>query len=135
MEIERKLAAAELLPAMQWLFALAAEKTFRLCRRWDTGKGAPVFTAGGLYTARNWTQWTQGFLYGNAMLAFEQTGDAGLLEIARDHTVADMAEHLTHMGVHDHGFNTVSTYGQLRRLARRERSKLASGSCAFTSWL
>jgi hypothetical protein len=27
-----------------------------------------------------------------------------------------MAEHLTHTGVHDHGFNNISTYGQLRRL-------------------
>jgi len=27
-----------------------------------------------------------------------------------------MAEHLTHTGVHDHGFNNLSTYGQLRRL-------------------
>ena len=27
-----------------------------------------------------------------------------------------MAPHVTHMGVHDHGFNNVSTYGALRRL-------------------
>ena len=27
-----------------------------------------------------------------------------------------MAEHLTHTGVHDHGFNNISTYGNLRRL-------------------
>ena len=27
-----------------------------------------------------------------------------------------MAEHLTHTGVHDHGFNNISTYGHLRRL-------------------
>ena len=29
-----------------------------------------------------------------------------------------MAPHLTHVGVHDHGFNNVSTYGNLWRLAR-----------------
>lgn len=118
MEIERELAAAELVPAVQRLFGLAAEKILRLCRRWDAASGAPVVTAGGVYTSRSWTQWTQGFLYGNAILAFEQTGEAGLLKIGRDHTVAGMAEHLTHTGVHDHGFNTLSTYGQLRRLAR-----------------
>ena len=28
----------------------------------------------------------------------------------------DMASHVTHFGVHDHGFNNVSTYGNLRRL-------------------
>ena len=27
-----------------------------------------------------------------------------------------MAPHLTHFGVHDHGFNAVSTYGNLRRM-------------------
>ena len=36
--------------------------------------------------------------------------------MARRHVVADMAEHLTHTGVHDHGFNNISTYGNLRRL-------------------
>ena len=36
--------------------------------------------------------------------------------LARRHVVADMAEHLTHTGVHDHGFNNISTYGNLRRL-------------------
>ena len=39
-----------------------------------------------------------------------------LLAMARRHVVADMAEHLTHTGVHDHGFNNISTYGNLRRL-------------------
>ena len=32
-----------------------------------------------------------------------------------------MAPHLTHIGVHDHGFNNVSTYGNLWRLAREGR--------------
>ncbi len=33
----------------------------------------------------------------------------------------DMASHLTHTGVHDHGFNNVSTYGALWRLGREGR--------------
>jgi hypothetical protein len=32
-----------------------------------------------------------------------------------------MAPHLTHFGVHDHGFNNVSSYGALWRLAREGR--------------
>jgi hypothetical protein len=32
-----------------------------------------------------------------------------------------MSPHLTHVGVHDHGFNNVSTYGNLWRLAREQR--------------
>jgi hypothetical protein len=32
-----------------------------------------------------------------------------------------MAPHVTHTGVHDHGFNNISTYGNLRRLLREGR--------------
>jgi hypothetical protein len=32
-----------------------------------------------------------------------------------------MAPHVTHVGVHDHGFNNLSTYGNLRRLMREGR--------------
>ena len=94
---------------------LASAKTLRLERRWKVADGAPVFTVDGRYTARSWTQWTQGFQYGNALLCFDLTGHRDLLTAGRRH-VADMAEHLTHTGVHDHGFNNISTYGHLRRL-------------------
>ena len=43
------------------------------------------------------------------------------LELGRSRTCERMASHLTHVGVHDHGFNNVSTYGVLRRLARERR--------------
>jgi len=95
---------------------LASRKTLQLDQRWNSADGAPVFTVKGRYTTRGWTQWTQGFQYGNALLCFDLTGDPELLKIARRHVVADMAEHLSHTGVHDHGFNNISTYGQLRRL-------------------
>jgi len=104
------------MPAIRRAVDLASEKTLRLDERWDADGGAPAFTAGGRYTARNWTQWTQGFQYGNALLCFELGGERELLELARRHVVSGMAEHLTHTGVHDHGFNTISTYGNLRRL-------------------
>ena len=32
-----------------------------------------------------------------------------------------MAPHVSHIGVHDHGFNNVSTYGNLLRLVREGR--------------
>jgi hypothetical protein len=103
-------------PAVNRAVELASAKTLLLERRWKGTDGAPVFTVGGKYTARGWTQWTQGFQYGNALLCFDLTGDRDLLTTARRHVVADMAEHLTHTGVHDHGFNNISTYGHLRRL-------------------
>ena len=46
-----------------------------------------------------------------------------------------MASHLTHVGVHDHGFNNVSTYGNLLRLMREGRIPAERlGERASTSW-
>ena len=81
-----------------------------------------MFTVQGRYQARGWTEWTQGFQFGSALLQFDATGDARVPR-ARPHRarVERMAPHLTHIGVHDHGFNNVSTYGNLWRLAREGR--------------
>src|SRR5205807_5061774 len=88
---------------------------------WRPEDGAPVFTVEGRYRARGWTEWTQGFQFGSALLQFDATGDRAFLELGRARTLERMAPHLTHMGVHDHGFNNVSTYGALWRLAREGR--------------
>jgi len=109
------------MPSLMRVVELAAAKTAAIEKRWKLADGAPVFTIAGRYTARSWTQWTQGFQYGNALLCFDLTGDQSLLASARRHVVADMAEHLTHTGVHDHGFNNISTYGHLRRLMHSGR--------------
>src|SRR4029079_11848027 len=81
----------------------------------------PVFTVEGKYRARGWTEWTQGFQFGSALLQFDATGDEEFLDLGRSRTLERMAPHLTHVGVHDHGFNNVSTYGNLWRLARERR--------------
>src|SRR4051812_43250301 len=41
--------------------------------------------------------------------------------MGRERTLDVMAPHLTHVGVHDHGFNNVSTYGNLWRLMNEAR--------------
>src|SRR5262245_48343314 len=83
--------------------------------------GAPVFTRQGRYTSRGWTEWTQGFRVGSAILQFDATGETEFLELGRSHTIRHMASHVSHVGVHDHGFNNVSTYGNLLRLASEGR--------------
>jgi hypothetical protein len=103
------------------LFALSAAKIRSIEETWRPDQGAPVFTVHGRYQARGWTEWTQGFQFGSAILQFDATGDREFLELGRSRTVERMAPHLTHMGVHDHGFNNVSTYGNLWRLARERR--------------
>ena len=109
---------AELAKSIDHVFALAAKKSKLIDKTWDAGRGTPVFTVKGEYTTRGWTEWTEGFVYGNAILAFEHTGDEELLQIGRQKTLKQMAGHVTHTGVHDHGFNNLSTYGNLRRLMR-----------------
>ena len=115
------LTAAALRGKTDELFALAGEKIRRLDRDWDPASGTPVFTVDGRYTSRGWTEWTQGFQYGCALYQFDATGDEGLLEMARERILARMASHVSHVGVHDHGFNNVSTYGNLLRLAAEGR--------------
>jgi unsaturated chondroitin disaccharide hydrolase len=131
LQSNQTLKAKDLSPAVQRALQLASDKTLRIDRRWKARDGAPVITVAGRYTARSWTQWTQGFQYGNALLCFELTGNKDLLTVAQRHVVADMAEHLTHTGVHDHGFNNISTYGHLRRLMLEGRIPNNAGELHF----
>jgi len=110
---------------------LAGRKAIALDKTWDASRGTPVFTVEGKYTSRGWTEWTQGFQYGCAILAFDGTGDKKLLELGRQRTIERMAPHLTHVGVHDHGFNNLSTYGNLRRLMLEGRIKRNPWELAF----
>jgi unsaturated chondroitin disaccharide hydrolase len=116
MHIDNTLTAEQLAPQAALVFKHAADKVRSLESTWTPSAGAPVFTVDGKYTSRGWTEWTQGFQFGLAILGFDATGDADLLEIGRSRTVELMAPHITHIGVHDHGFNNVSTYGNLLRL-------------------
>jgi len=95
---------------------LSGQKIMRIEKEFDTSKGAPVFTIQGKYTSRGWTEWTQGFQFGSALLQFDTTGEKYFLESAKKNTLDKMAPHLSHTGVHDHGFNNISTYGNLLRL-------------------
>jgi hypothetical protein len=111
----------DLRPAIDHLFERSAEKISAIERTWNPADGAPVFTVDGRYRARGWTEWTQGFQFGSALLQFDATGEREFLRLGRSRTLERMAPHLTHTGVHDHGFNNVSTYGTLWRLAREGR--------------
>ena len=114
---DRTLTPQVLLPRINRLFELSGDKIRNLEAAWDPRQGAPVFTVQGRYTARGWTEWTEGFQYGAALLQFDATDDPAFLDLGRERTLTRMAPHLTHVGVHDHGFNNVSTYGALWRMA------------------
>lgn len=120
-QIKQEITARTLRPKLERVFELSAAKIDSLEKSWDSTQGTPVFTVKGRYTSRGWTEWTQGFQFGSALLQFDATGEERFLELGRARTLGLMAPHLTHIGVHDHGFNNVSTYGNLWRLMREQR--------------
>ena len=121
MKIDHHLTTQKLARNIERLFELSAQKILSLEKTWRAERGTPVFTVKGRYTTRGWTEWTQGFQYGSALLQFDATGDERFLEIGRRNTIGRMAPHVSHIGVHDHGFNNISTYGNLLRLMRESK--------------
>ncbi len=121
MKINFDLEPGQLSSKLDALWEASAAKIRSIENTYDTSQGSPVFTVKGAYTTRGWTEWTQGFQYGSAILHYDATGDEAFLHLGRQHTVEKMASHVTHMGVHDHGFNNVSTYGNLLRLMQEGR--------------
>lgn len=112
-------------------FEISGKKIENLINSWDMNNGTPVFTVKGRYTTRGWTEWTQGFMYGWAILQFDATDDEKFLELSRNKILENMSPHITHIGVHDHGFNNVSTYGNLHRLMLEGRIPLNEWELQF----
>jgi len=114
------------------LFELSAAKIRSIEQSWTPELGSPVFTVNGRYSSASWTEWTQGFQFGSAILQFDATEDREFLNIGYSRTLELMAPHVTHFGVHDHGFNNISTYGNLLRLMHEGRiagSPMERGLC------
>ena len=121
LKIKMDLSPAALDTKIHNLFTLSENKIKAIDRTWNSQKGTPVFTVQGKYTSRGWTEWTQGFQFGSEIIQFDATGDTTYLYRGREHTVQFMAPHVSHIGVHDHGFNNVSTFGNLLRLMHEGR--------------
>ncbi|MGF1636659.1 MAG: glycosyl hydrolase, partial [Cyclobacteriaceae bacterium] len=126
-KIDYKLKPSDLKQALQKFWELSASKIDLINKEYDKSKGSPVFTVNGKYSTRGWTEWTQGFQYGSEALQFDATGEEKFLKLAQQNTLNFMAPHLTHTGVHDHGFNNISTYGNLLRL-------MVEGKSAYNEW-
>ena len=121
MKIDSALTPAALAAPLERFWRLSQEKLDLISREYDPARGSPVFTVEGRYTTRGWTEWTEGFHYGAGFLQFDATGETRFADQARQLTVERMAAHVSHTGVHDHGFNNLSTYGNWLRLQREGR--------------
>ena len=115
-EIDSNLTANDLKEKLERFWQLSGEKIKLIDKNYDASNGSPVFTVNGEYSTRGWTEWTQGFQFGSAVLQFDATNEKYFLESGKKDTLEKMAPHISHIGVHDHGFNTLSTYGNLLRL-------------------
>jgi unsaturated chondroitin disaccharide hydrolase len=131
--LDPSISAMGLEPKLERLFELSAAKIRSIDRDWNPADGSPVFTVKGRYTARGWTEWTEGFMYGSALLQFDATGEPWFLDYGRRNTMERMSSHPTHFGVHDHGFNNISTYGNLLRLGRENKFELQPFETEFYS--
>lgn len=118
MKINQELKLEDLTQKVERLWDLSGQKIEAIEKNYDHSQGSPVFTVEGKYTTRGWTEWTQGFEFGSAILQYDVTGEEKFLEMGRRETLDKMADHVGHFGVHDHGFNNVSTYGNLLRLMK-----------------
>ncbi len=121
LEPDDTLTPEALRPEIERLFELAGPKLHAIQKRWQPEHGSLVFTVNGRYTNRGWTEWTRGFQFGAGLLLFDATDDPVFLQAAMRNVLRHMAPYLTHTGVHDHGFNIVSTYGNLYRLLQEGR--------------
>jgi hypothetical protein len=125
--IDTELSTNDLRHLLEKFWDLSGQKVKDIGQHYDSSKGSPVFTVKGKYTTKGWTEWTQGFQFGSSILQYDATGDKTFLDSARNKTVELMAPHVSHIGVHDHGFNNVSTYGNLLRLMKE-------GKIAYDVW-
>lgn len=119
--IDNKISPVDLEKSIANLFALSAQKIELINDKFKPEQGTPVFTVRGKYTSRGWTEWTRGFQFGSEILQFDASNNQKFLTWGRNHTLAFMAAHISHTGVHDHGFNNISTYGNLLRLLSEKR--------------
>lgn len=117
MKINQSINVSSLEEKLEMFWSLAAQKVRLIKAEYNPSQGSPVFTVHGKYATRGWTEWTQGFQFGIPLLVFGANGDQEMLQYGKKNTITKMAHHLTHFGVHDHGFNNLSTYGNLLRSA------------------
>jgi hypothetical protein len=125
--LDYKLAPGDFSNKLKRFWDLSGKKIHLIEKHYNEAQGSPVFTIAGKYTTRGWTEWTQGFQYGSAILQYDATGDEKFLVSTSKKILDKMALHISHTGVHDHGFNNVSTYGNLLRL-------MNEGRIPFNEW-
>ncbi len=87
LRIDHTLTPEALLPRVERVFELSAGKIRAIADDFESAPGSPVFTVQGSYVGRDWTEWTEGFHYGSALLQYDATGEEWFLDWGRRKTV------------------------------------------------
>ena len=128
MQINHELKPESLAGKIDRLWSYSDAKIRNMTSSLKNSKGSPVVTVNGKYEPRSWTDWTQGFQFGSELFQFNASGDSYFLDLAIENIKTKMTAHVSHFGVHDHGFNNLSTYGSLLRM-------LNEGKVREDTWL
>ncbi|MRI00554.1 glycosyl hydrolase [Kriegella sp. EG-1] len=127
MKINTEIKPIDLAKKLENLWSYSGVKLQNMTSSLKGAVGSPVVTVNGKYEPRSWTDWTQGFQFGSELLQFNATGDDYFLKLAIENIKSKMTSHVSHFGVHDHGFNNLSTYGNLLRLINEGKVSNDSG--------
>lgn len=121
MQINTQLTPENLTEKINTLWSLSGNKLKSMSSSLKGSIGSPVVTVNGIYAPRSWTDWTQGFQFGSELFQYNATDDSYFLDLAIKNIKSKMTSHVSHFGVHDHGFNNLSTYGNLLRLLNEDK--------------
>jgi len=88
-----------------------------------------VFTVAGKYTARAGPNGPRAPVWVRPVASFDATGDQAFAKRGAGYTVKRMASHVSHIGVHDHGFQQSLHLRQLAGLQARAAAADQIESC------
>jgi hypothetical protein len=80
--INQRIQPSDLLSKLNTFWELSGSKIQLIDNKYDVSKGSPVFTIKGQYSTRGWTEWTQGFQFGSAILQYDATGEKNFCTMA-----------------------------------------------------
>jgi hypothetical protein len=71
LKINERISPQDLQSKVNALFECAGQKIQAIKASQEDSGPSPVFTIAGQYTSRGWTEWTQGFQFGCAILQYD----------------------------------------------------------------
>ncbi len=134
MKINTELQAGDLASQIANLFELSGAKITAVEEGSQQFSGSPVFTVDGQYVSQGWTEWTEGFRYGSAILQFDATGEEQFLQLGREKR-SGRWQPMCHISVYMITVLTMSApTGHCEDLCWNSESRRIPGNAISMSW-